>query len=142
MEKKRVLALDYGTKRVGVAGGDTVNRLAFPNGMILNKSRKFLADEIGKLVKEKGVDFILIGMPLAMETDQKENRIFKEVKDFADFLKENLKVDVKMWDERLSTFEAENLMKESGKSPLKERGMKDAISAQIILQRFFDTLLN
>ncbi|MFA5820731.1 MAG: Holliday junction resolvase RuvX [Candidatus Gracilibacteria bacterium] len=142
MKKKRVLALDYGKKRVGTAGGDTVNRMAFPKGMILNKNRSFLIEEIGKIVKNENIDFILIGLPLAMEAQQSENKILKEVQDFAGLLKKNLGIEVEMFDERLSTFEAETLMKETGKSPLKERGLKDAISAQIILQRFFDTLDN
>ncbi len=140
MIKKRVLALDYGTKRVGVAGGDSVNRMAFPKGMILNKSRKFLLGEIRELVKKENVDLVLIGLPLAMEEDHEENKIMKDVKVFAKLLKRELGISVEMFDERLSTFEAESLMVETGKSPSKERGLKDAISAQIILQRFFDTL--
>ncbi len=138
--KKRVLALDYGTKRVGMAAGDTVNRMAFPKGMILNKDRLFLLAEIEKMLRKEAVDLVLIGLPLAMEEGHEENKIMYAVKDLAELLRKELKIEVELFDERLSTFEAETLMKESGKSPLKERGLKDAISAQIILQRFFDTL--
>jgi len=134
-EKGKVLAIDYGKKRIGVASGDIEVGIAFPRVVIQNKSIQYVLAEIQKLCRELDVKMIVIGLPLSMQEDQKENRIMKDVKTFVKILEDNLKLKVVLFDERLSSFEAEQLMSE-----YKIEGPDDLYAAQIILQRFFNKI--
>ena len=139
--RKKVLALDYGTKRIGIASGDTESKMAFPKGLIENKGPDFVLNELEKIVNEWEVDMFVIGLPLNMNDDEK-NDMQKEVDRFGKLLSEKFGKEVILHDERLSTFEAEDLMRKLGKSDKDIRGVKDEIAAQIILQRFFDSTQN
>ena len=139
MEKKgKVLAIDYGKKRVGVASGDLGFRIAFPRDVIENKGIPDLVEKITALAGELFAVLIVIGLPLNMDEKHLENKVMQEVKRFTSELGEKLKdVEIQLLDERLSTFEADKLMKEA-KAASKEPFGRDAYAAQVILQRFFD----
>jgi putative Holliday junction resolvase len=134
MNKGKVLAIDYGTRRVGIATGDLELKMAFPRTIIENKGDLF--HDILDFVNELDVKLIVIGLPLNMEEGHKENPIMKDVVKLVEKLgKEGLQVETV--DERLSSFEAEGLTK----SPKKGYNRRlDAHAAQIILQRYFDNL--
>ena len=139
MKGKKDLALDYGKKRIGIAGGDTEVCLASPRGIIENKGSDFVIGELRKMCDEWEVGLIVIGLPLDMDGDS-DNHMMTAVKAFVVELKENLDVDVRLFDERLSTFEAKELMQSMEESGgLVEKSHKDSLAAQIILQRFFDS---
>ncbi len=136
MDKGKVLALDYGKKRIGVASGDLEIGIAFPRMVLQNKSSDFVLSQLKSLCHDLSVKMIVMGLPLSMQEDQRENRIMKDVKVFAEELKLILKgVEIVLIDERLSSFEAEQLMVEYG-----IEGHDDSYAAQIILQRFFNKL--
>ncbi|MFH1284220.1 MAG: Holliday junction resolvase RuvX [Candidatus Peregrinibacteria bacterium] len=142
MQKGKILALDYGAKRVGVASGDSEAGIAFPRCVISNNGILRLVEDIVALCVELDVRTIVIGLPLNMTEDQIENRIMPDVKKLADELGRELdKVDVMFYDERLSSFEADELMNEAEKSYGKKPLGRDAYAAQVILQRFFDNNL-
>ena len=125
--------MDYGKRRIGVASGDFEIGIAFPRTIIENKSSDFVIGEISKLCKELDVKVIVVGLPLAMKDDQRENRIMKNVEIFVEKLHILFKdIQIELLDERLSSFEAEKLM---GEYDMK--GPDDLYAAQIILQRFF-----
>ncbi|MBD3360770.1 Holliday junction resolvase RuvX [Candidatus Peregrinibacteria bacterium] len=141
MKEEKVLALDYGRKRVGVATGDTEFGIAFPRGVILNKGISDLVDKLENLCKEIDAKLIVIGFPLNMREEQIENEIIPDVKNLKNKLENRLdEVKVILYDERLSSFEADKLMEEAMKSYGKKQLGRDAYAAQIILQRFFDKI--
>lgn len=136
MNKGKVLAIDYGKKRIGVASGDLEIGIAFPRTVIANKSRDFVLDQLAKICADIQVKMIIVGLPLSMQEDQKENRIMKDLKSFIKSLEERLKgIEVVLFDERLSSFEADQLMSEYNL-----KGPDDSYAAQIILQRFFHNI--
>ncbi|MBI5753818.1 Holliday junction resolvase RuvX [Candidatus Peregrinibacteria bacterium] len=134
MEKGKVLALDYGKKRIGFASGDLEIGIAFPRMVLENKGIDFVLAKIRDICRDLEVKVIVVGLPLSMQEDQRENMILKDVKAFVEKLKEVFNdLEVVLFDERLSSFEAEELMRE-----YKMDGPDDDLAAQIILQRFFD----
>ena len=124
------LGIDYGEKRVGLATGSDETKLASPFFILENKGRDFLLTEIKKFCGEENIEKIVVGMPLTMASERGPQA--EEVLKFIDFLKNNLSVGVEMEDERFTSAMVDKLMAESG---VKDR---DAISAMIILQSFFD----
>jgi len=125
--KGKVLALDYGTKHVGVASGNFELGIAFPRDVIDNKGQDSLVLEILKLVGDLEVLKIVVGLPLSEGED--ENPIMAEVRSFVEKLKAS-GLDVEFIDERYSSFEAANKFGRAKKD--------DAQAAQVILQRYFD----
>lgn len=132
----RVLALDYGSKRIGLALGDTNLRIALPFKSLKNTQKVFW--EISSILQEKGIDLILVGLPLT--PSGKEGQRAEEVREFVEKLKAHLPehVEVLLWDERYTTEEALRLL--DGQSLKKKRELKDCLSAYIILTEYLDTL--
>lgn len=136
MQKSKVLALDYGTKHIGIATGDENVGIAFPREVFDNKAD--VLDKIFSLCEDLAVGKIIVGFPLSMNDEHKRNEIMIGVEKFADDLKKKvLELDIKVefFDERLSSFEAEEL---TGKKARTVGERLDAYAAQIILQRYFD----
>lgn len=141
MKKGKVLGIDYGSKRVGVASGDLEDRIAFPRDLFLNEGVEELTEKVAGLCKELGVVLVVVGLPLNMGEEHLENEIMADVRHFVDILRKVLDgVEVEFFDERLSSFEAEKLMDEAAEASGKEPLSKDAYAAQVILQRFFDRM--
>ncbi|MFA5413315.1 MAG: Holliday junction resolvase RuvX [Patescibacteria group bacterium] len=124
------LGIDYGEKRVGLATGSDETKIASPFFILENKSRDFLLVEIKKICDQEKIDKIVVGMPLTMASERGPQA--EEVLKFIDFLKNNLSVGMELEDERFTSAMVDKLMAESG---VKDR---DAVSAMIILQSFFD----
>jgi len=137
MTKGKVLALDYGKKRIGVASGDTETKIAFPRGVIDNKGFPYVFAELKKLSSELNFKSIILGLPLDME-DGKETEMEREVRRFSAKLSEYF--EVTLFDERLSSFEADELMRSSDKTTRDKKTHRDAFAAQVILQHFFDSM--
>lgn len=135
----KVLAVDYGSKRVGIATGESEFGIAFPREVIANDSVANVVKRVCNLVSELSVDIVVVGLPLNMSEDQKDNYILDGVNKFCDLLSESLVgVDVVLLDERLSSFEADEIM-DKIKSEIGGQVIgRDAYAACVILQRFFD----
>lgn len=131
-----VIAFDYGTKRIGVAGGDLEMKIAAPREVLANKSLDYLEIELKKMFDQWKPSLVVIGLPVAMEDGQEENAILKDIYSFGELV-ESLGLEVLYYDERLSSFEAAEKAQELGVSHHKK---DDALAAQIILQRYFDSL--
>lgn len=134
------MALDYGKHRVGVAVGDFSVKMAFPRCVIENKNRKFLINSIFSICAELNPVIVLVGLPMNMEENLEDNKMMVEVKKFAGDLKKVLprQVEIKLWDERLSSFEAESLIRSSDISSKEAKSFADSVAAQVILNRFFE----
>lgn len=129
----RVLGIDYGTKNVGIAIGDTETRLALPL-MVISRSRSLVAD-IRALMQDERVERVVIGAPKTFAGA--EQSIAQEVAAFCAAMRKE-GVDIQTEDERLTTREVERAMAEMGKA---RRGVdKDAAAAAMILQTYFDRM--
>jgi len=132
------LALDVGERRTGVAVGEV---LARPLTTLDRRSKEQDFREIGRLVREHGADMLVVGLPLNMDGSkgfqaQKVERYALLLKDA--LLEMGLDVDLVMWDERLTTEQAEQAMSDVGHSAQRRRGRVDAIAAAMILQSYLD----
>ena len=139
----RILALDIGERRIGVALSDPEEVLAIPLATIASKSEDADFTAILELVRQHGVERIVVGLPYSM--DGSVGRQAEQVQDFVNRLSQRMPVPVVTWDERLSTVAAGKMLRdaETRKSRRKDRKEKlDATAAAIILQAYLDSLQN
>src|SRR5438105_3951004 len=134
----RILALDVGKKRIGLALSDPMGITAqgLPNLVRTNK-RADLA-ELARLAAEHEVTLFLVGNPLNMRGD--EGRQAEWVRELADALAAQTGVAVRLWDERLTTVEAARVLRSSGIGIEKRAKAIDRLSAVILLQSYLDSL--
>ena len=135
----RIMGLDYGSKTVGVAISDELLLTAQAKEIIRrkeeNKLRKTLA-RIEELIQEYDVETIVLGLPLNM--DQSESVRSGLSEKFKEKLERRTSLPVIMWDERLTTVEADAIMDEVGIKKADRKEYVDMIAAQIILQDYLD----
>lgn len=132
----RILAVDYGEARVGLAITDPTCKISQPLAVVPTKKA---LTEIAKIVEEKDVERIVVGLPLNM--DGTEGKMAKKVKEFAEKLKKAVPAKVVLWDERLTTFEAETLMLQHKVKAAKRRKKIDAIAASLILKSYLEKVM-
>lgn len=140
---QRTLGLDYGMARIGVAVSDPTKTLASPWKTILASKKsaetvKTVIAEIATIEAHHGceIDTIVIGLPLMMSG--KSGLIADEVKHFKEVLEQAQTRPVVLWDERLTTVQAERSLRESSLSRKKRSQKVDSIAAIIILQNYLD----
>lgn len=136
-EAKRIVAIDYGMVRIGLALSDERKIIASPL-MILIAEKK-MEHTVSKLLKELGgyqIEEIVIGMPLLM--NGKQGLLADEVKAFIEILKQQTSIPVITWDERLTTVQAERSMREGGMTRKQRSKVVDTVSAVILLQSYLD----
>ena len=135
----RIMGLDYGSKTVGVAISDELLLTAQGREIIRrkeeNKLRRTLA-RIEELIVEYGVTKIVLGLPLNM--DQTPSERSQLCLEFKDRIERRTGIPVIMWDERLTTVEADEIMDEAGIKGRDRKEYVDMIAAQIILQDYLD----
>lgn len=133
------LCLDIGTRRTGVAISDSIGMLARPLGRFPGgEGAEALADRLRDLVHEHQVGAIVIGLPRRLSGEHGPEA--DNVTSLAQGLGERLDVPVRLWDERLSTVEAQRLMIEAGVRRKRRKAVVDAIAATVILQSYLDSL--
>ncbi|MHC4558560.1 MAG: Holliday junction resolvase RuvX [Planctomycetota bacterium] len=130
----RYLAIDYGTKRTGLAICDSAETIASPLAVI--QGHKELLKKIANVVKAENVEAIVLGLPLNM--DNSEGPQSKLVLEFAEKLKAHLHIPVHFQDERLSSFGAEEKLTSAKFTRGKRKKRIDAIAAAEILEAFLE----
>ncbi len=135
-----VLALDLGEKRIGVAISDENRIFARTVGVIKRTSRKEDFNAIIKIAKEEKAILIIIGLPYL--PSGKEGSKAQWVKDYAADLEQQSGYDVRLWDERFSTVDAENSLRERGIHKKRRRKRVDAVAAAFILQSYLNSESN
>jgi len=133
----RIMALDVGTKRIGVAMSDELMMTAQGSETIERRALKDDLDAINKLVEEMSVSEVVVGLPLNMNGSYSAKT--KEVIEFMDSLSKAIAVPAKTWDERLTTVQAERTLLEADVSRAKRKRLADKLAAQIILQSYLDS---
>ena len=134
----RILAIDHGSKRMGIAVSDELKMIAQPLEYILAEpSDKFLA-RLNELINDKKVELILIGMPRNMDGSYGPAAL--KVQDFVEMLKAAVCVPIKMWDERLTSAQANRLLIQGNVRRDKRKEQVDKMAAAILLQSYLDSL--
>lgn len=133
--KGKILAIDYGTKKIGLAVSDDARLLAFGRGVVdASKGFKYVVQCLEKLCADEHIEDILLGIPLDDEGEEGESAL--RVRNFSQKLALQLPgKQLHFFDESFSSFEAQKLLKESGKN-----GFDDEMAAVVTLQRYLDTL--
>lgn len=134
----KALGLDVGERRIGLAVSDPLGMLASPVGFISRKSLERDCREVLRLAQERQVERIIVGMPLSQTGEMGPQA--QRVQRFVEALREVSTVPVETWDERFSTFEAEEMLRRAGVKPSREKGRADAASAAVILQSYLDSI--
>lgn len=136
IQHKHILAIDYGQKFTGLSNYKVdIDPMILMYGRIKFESDEQLALEILNIAKEEFVDILVLGIPRF--TDGKESKMTKTIRDFGEVLKKNSKIPIYYIDETLTTFEAEERMKNDPRFNFKVDQTKiDALSATIILEQF------
>ncbi len=133
-----VMAFDFGEKRIGVATGETMLKVAHPLTTITAEVNDVKFSEITKLIQEWRPALLVVGLPMHM--DGEPHMLTQLAKKFAQRLEGRFNLPVVMIDERLSSAEAAQSLAESGIKGIKQKAMLDAVAAQTILQSYFDSL--
>lgn len=134
MPDMRYLAIDPGGKRTGLAVGDDLTKQSGPVGVIETSDPATLLREIKNAIDEHGPDELVIGVPLNM--DDTAGPAAKKAQALAILLEQNTGLKVHCVDERLTTFAADDLMKQSGLTHKQKKARRDAIAAAAILNDF------
>jgi len=132
----RIMGLDYGTKRIGVAMSDELLLTAQGSKTIFNNTLSETIAAIGKLINDNGVVEVVVGLPISMNGTHSQKT--KEVIVFTEELMKSVPVPVKTWDERLTTAQAERALLEADMSRAKRKRLNDMVAAQLILQGYLD----
>jgi len=132
----KVLGIDYGDRRIGLAITDEDRRYSFALKTLDNKNQAQYLSELKEICDQESVDEIVIGLPLNQEGEEGPAAI--KVKQFAESLKEATGVNCSFIDERFTTVMATKLHQEAGKKAKKTKDIIDQDSAVIILQTFLD----
>ncbi len=133
----RLIGLDVGTKRIGIAVSDPLGVTAQNKGFVTRANTKLVVEQLRELIDRHNVSKIVIGLPLNMNGS--EGGSARLARNFSRELEHHLKLPVVMWDERLSTAEADRSMKEAGLSRKKRSSRLDGLAAQLILQSYLDS---
>lgn len=136
--KDRILCLDFGTARIGVAASDPLHITAQGLDTIKVKSKAETFAEIKNLIEKYDVSEIVVGNPLTMTG--KEGKKSASVKKFVSKLKERFSLPVILQDERLTSKEAEKIMREAGKKPSLEKENVNKVAAILILQSYLQSI--
>lgn len=123
MKIKKYLGVDWGEKRIGLALGDSENKIATPFKVVESLSA------LVEVIEKEKIDVIVLGLPKKMNGDQDLNPKFTS---FFELLKAKVKTEIVLFDERLTSVQADTLKVKKIKQE------RDAISAMLILQNYFD----
>lgn len=132
----RILGVDYGEKRIGIASGDLELGIATPLQMVEVRNADQAVEAVKRVCAEKEAGKVVVGLPINM--DGSEGPAATGALAFAARLRDVLSVPVETWDERLSTRIAESVLLDADVSRAKRRGVVDKLAAQVILQGYLD----
>ena len=132
----KILGLDYGEARIGVAVSDALGMLANPLDTISEKDRTLQLEKVCKVAREHRVEKLVVGHPKRMDGTLGHRAEYTE--EFAKELSEMLGIPYVMWDERLSSTEAHRILESGGVSGKNRKTKVDKIAAVIILQGYLD----
>ena len=133
----KILAVDYGERRTGLAVSDDLGITAQGLETIVAKDESEITALVARAVEETGSGKIVVGLPLNMNGTESE--MSKKVREFGVELARVTSMPVVFWDERLTSIQAQRVLRDMGKKTYKNKSEIDRISATLILQEFLKT---
>ena len=130
----RIMAIDYGQKKVGIAMSDELGVISQPLMTLRAKSQKEFIKRLKFIIRENNVGLILVGNPLSHSG--KATPISQEILRFVEVLEKSIAVEVNLWDERFTSRYASQILKEKG---IKQKGNIDQIAASLMLEEYLRT---
>ena len=130
------LGIDFGERRIGVAVSDELGITTRPLSVIERTSRVEDIARIGEFASKRKVQLIVVGLPLNM--DGSAGPAARRARRFAAALRRELGLEVELWDERLTTAEAERTLIASGQRRARRREVRDGVAASLILQSYLE----
>ena len=133
----RILAVDHGEKRIGLAISDSTGTIANPLTVVKHVSRTIDAAQVATIASEQGVGLIVVGQ--SFDDDDQLNLAGRRAARFAEALQSQTNIPIQMWDESFSTQEARAARIRMGVSRKQRAGHLDRIAATVILQSYLDS---
>jgi putative Holliday junction resolvase len=133
----RVLAIDHGVKRMGIAISDPSGTIAQPLEFIPAEPFPAFLERLRQLIREKEVEMILVGMPRNM--DGSYGPAAEKVREFVAVLKETIPIPIQTWDERLTSVQANRMLIQADVRRRDRKEKVDKAAAAILLQSFLDS---
>lgn len=134
----RVLAIDYGDARTGIAISDASGMIVGQTTVIHSRNAKKTAQEIAQLVRQSGAERLVMGFPRNM--DGSEGPRAALYKEFAAQVEQECAISVVLWDERRTTVEAHNILSDCNYHGKKRKNTVDAVAASLILEGYLSFL--
>ena len=132
----RIMAIDYGDARTGVAISDPTGLLAGYTTVIHSRKADVVAEELARLVKDHQVDELVMGFPRNMDgTEGPRAELYRA---FAGRVEEATGLKPVLWDERRTTVDAHRILQQAGKNAKKRKKTVDAVAASLILEGYLD----
>jgi putative holliday junction resolvase len=136
-EVPRLMGLDVGDRRIGVAVSDPLGLTAQPVLTLVRSNRRQDLKSLMRMIRKYGCREVVVGNPLYMSGDQSPQAA--KAQGFAQMLREETGLPVHLWDERLTTTEAHRHLHAAGLAGSEHRAVVDQVAAVLILQGFLDT---
>jgi putative holliday junction resolvase len=133
----RIMGLDVGDKRIGVALSDPQGWMASPLEAVFRESDAVALTKLSELIKLHQVERVIVGLPRSMDGSLNQQAI--KVQTFAEELSRYIAVPMEFWDERLSTVAANRLMLDAGTKKGDKKSKRDSISSALVLQAYLDS---
>ena len=130
----RVLGLDVGDVRIGVAVSDPTGIVVEPLTTIRAGTRAAAIEKIAELVEQECVGEVVVGTPVSLDGEVGPQA--RKIRAFTDLLAERISKPVRMWDESYSSVAADRIMGESGVGRRKKKGKRDSVAAAVILREY------
>lgn len=134
----RILALDHGTKRIGIAVSDELKMIATPLEFIPAEPYLDFLARLKEIIREKEVELILVGMPRNMDGSYGPAAL--KVQEFVAVLKDKIAIPIQLWDERLTSAQAQRFLIQGGVRRADRKEKVDKMAASILLQSYLDSL--
>lgn len=134
----RILAVDLGLARTGLAVSDPSGLLASPVGTVTEYNTERLAEQVAAVATEQKAEKVVVGYPRNMDGSCGESA--RRAEAFAGILRERLPLPVELWDERMTTVTAIGYLNEQNVRGKKRKAVVDTVAATVILQNYLDSL--
>ncbi|MFQ6028835.1 MAG: Holliday junction resolvase RuvX [Dehalococcoidia bacterium] len=132
----RLLGIDLGERRIGLAVGDESGRLALPAGHLERITLRYDISRLLEIARQREVGGFVVGMPYTLSGEVGPQA--RQAQGFIRALRKETDLTVHTMDERFTSVEAEGMLREAGQQPSRRRADVDAMAATLILQRFLD----
>jgi putative Holliday junction resolvase len=133
----RILGIDYGMRRIGLAISDPSGFMAQPLATIDRKDDNDSIREIVRIINERSVEEVVVGLPVSLSGELGKQA--KDVLQFIEELKSQTDVNIATWDERLSTSIAQRALTDTKAKKARKKDLVDQIAAAVILQGYLDS---